>query len=91
MISLYRSLKRQVLWGLGLTLSLSIKKAQKPYIIGSLGPKALIYESFEGNGISLSDSKFRRDSVAPEYAAVGMAVAAGVVLGFENFTTRFRV
>ena len=24
--------------------------AQKPYIVGSLGPKALKYESFEGKG-----------------------------------------
>ena len=32
------------------TLTLSIKIAQKPYIIGSLGPKALKYESFEGKG-----------------------------------------
>ena len=31
-------------------LALSIKIAQQPYIIGSLGPKALTYESFEGNG-----------------------------------------
>ena len=31
-------------------LTLSIKIAQKPYIIGSLGPKALKYESFEGKG-----------------------------------------
>ena len=30
------------------TLTLSIKIAQRPYIIGSLGPKALKYESFEG-------------------------------------------
>ena len=28
--------------------TLSIKIAQKPYIIGSLGPKALKYESLEG-------------------------------------------
>ena len=32
------------------SLTLSIKIGQKPYIIGSLGPKALIYESFEGKG-----------------------------------------
>ena len=30
--------------------TLSIKIAQKPYIIGFLGPKALKYESFEGKG-----------------------------------------
>ena len=30
--------------------TLSIKIAQKPFIIGSLGPKALRYESFEGTG-----------------------------------------
>ena len=30
--------------------TLSIKIAQKPYIIGSLGPEALKYESFEGKG-----------------------------------------
>ena len=30
--------------------TLSIKIAQKPYIIVSLGPKALKYESFEGKG-----------------------------------------
>ena len=34
------------------TLSLSIKVAQKPYIIGSLGPKALKYESFDAKGIN---------------------------------------
>ena len=34
------------------SLSLSIKIAQKPYKIGSLGPKALKYESFEGKGVS---------------------------------------
>ena len=34
----------------GLRFTLSIKIAQKPYIIGSLGPKALKYESFEGKG-----------------------------------------
>ena len=33
--------------------TLSIKTAQKPYIILSLGPKALKYESFEGKGYSL--------------------------------------
>ena len=33
------------------TLSLSIKIAQKPFMIGSLGLKALKYESFEGKGI----------------------------------------
>ena len=35
---------------LGFFLTLSIKIAQKPYIMGSLGPKALKYESFEGKG-----------------------------------------
>ena len=30
--------------------TLSIKIAQKPYIIGSLGPKALKYESFDAKG-----------------------------------------
>ena len=34
--------------GAALCFTLSIKIAQKPYIIGSLGPKALKYESFEG-------------------------------------------
>ena len=33
-------------------ISLSIKIAQKPYIIGSLGPKALKYESLDGKGMS---------------------------------------
>ena len=33
------------------TISLSIKIAQKPYIIGSLGPKALKYEFLEGKGM----------------------------------------
>ena len=32
------------------TLALSIKIAQKPYITGSLGPKALKYESFDAKG-----------------------------------------
>ena len=32
------------------TLTLSITIAQKPYIIGSLGPKALKYESFDAKG-----------------------------------------
>ena len=31
-------------------LTLSIKIAHKPYIIGSFGPNALTYESFEGKG-----------------------------------------
>ena len=35
--------------------SLSIKIAQKLETIGSLGPKALNYESFEGNGITTGD------------------------------------
>ena len=34
----------------GSTETLSIKIAQKPSIIGSLGPKALKYESLEGQG-----------------------------------------
>ena len=34
-------------------LTLSIKIAQKPYIIRSFGPEALKYESFEGKGYSL--------------------------------------
>ena len=37
-----------MLWGCSNTLS--IKIAQKPYIIGSLGPKALKYESFDAKG-----------------------------------------
>ena len=32
-------------------LSLNIKLAQEPYIIGSVGPKALKDEPFEGKGI----------------------------------------
>ena len=35
------------------SLSLGIQIAQKPSIIGSLGPKALKYESFEGKGIEM--------------------------------------
>ena len=35
---------------LGTLRTLSIKIAQKPYLTGSLGPKALKYESFEGKG-----------------------------------------
>ena len=34
----------------GTVLSLSIKIAQKPYTLGSLGPRALRSESFEGKG-----------------------------------------
>ena len=34
-------------------VTLSIKMAQKPNIIGSLGPKVLKYESFEGAGWGL--------------------------------------
>ena len=34
----------------GVSGTLSIKIAQKPYIIASLGPKALTYKSFEGKG-----------------------------------------
>ena len=34
------------------THSFSIKIAQKPYIVGSLGPKALRYESLEPLGLS---------------------------------------
>ena len=33
--------------------TLSIKIAQKPYIIGSLGPKALKYESFDAKGYAV--------------------------------------
>ena len=33
------------------THSLSIKIAQKPYIIGSLGPKAVKCESFDARGL----------------------------------------
>ena len=40
------------------TLTLSIKIAQKPYRIGSLGPKALKYESFEGKGKALRPKLF---------------------------------
>ena len=32
------------------TLTLRLKIAQKPYMVWSLGPKALKYESFEGEG-----------------------------------------
>ena len=32
------------------SLTLSVKIAQKPYIVGSLGPKALEYESFDAKG-----------------------------------------
>ena len=32
------------------SLPLSIKIAQKPFIIGCLGPKAIKYESSEGKG-----------------------------------------
>ena len=38
------------------SLTLGIKIAQKPYIIGSLGPKALKYKSFEGKGKGLNIS-----------------------------------
>ena len=31
--------------------SLSIKIAQRPYTVGSLGPKALKYESFDAKGL----------------------------------------
>ena len=31
-------------------LTLSVKIAQKLYIVGSLGPKVLTYKSFEGKG-----------------------------------------
>ena len=37
----------------GFRLTFSINIAQKPYIIGSLGPKALKYESFEGKAQGL--------------------------------------
>ena len=37
----------------------SIKIAQKPYIIGSLGPKALTDQSFEGKGEGLRVSGFK--------------------------------
>ena len=39
-----------VLLGVGARFSLSIKIAQKPFFIGSLGPKALKYESFDAKG-----------------------------------------
>ena len=41
-------------------LTLSIKKAQKPYIIGSLGPEALKYGSFEGKGYGLCKAVLRQ-------------------------------
>ena len=33
-----------------------MKIAQKPYIIGSLGPKALKYESFDAKGMPFEDT-----------------------------------
>ena len=35
----------------------NIKMAQKPYIIGSLGPKVLKHESFEGKGLQTYHSQ----------------------------------
>ena len=40
-----------------LYLTLSIKIVQKPHITGSLGPKALKYESFEGKAKELNSSR----------------------------------
>ena len=40
---------------MGFLVSLSINIAQKPYIIGSLGPKALKYESFDAKGMGSRD------------------------------------
>ena len=42
-------------------ISLSIKTAQKPFVIGSLGPEALKYESFEGKGIPLVVEQAQKD------------------------------
>ena len=36
--------------GVWVVLTLSIKIAQQPYIIGCLGPEALKYQYFEGKG-----------------------------------------
>ena len=50
-------------------LTLSIKIAQKPHVIGSLGPKASKYESFEGKGkggSSASTSQILKASQALE-------------------------
>ena len=45
-------------------VSLSIKIAQKPYIMGSLGPKALKYESFDAKGFiwpqRICEASFRK-------------------------------
>ena len=43
------------------TITLGIKIAQKPYIVWSLGPKALIYESLDPQGkiVSPSSRAFR--------------------------------
>ena len=38
------------LYSRGFRFTLGIKIAQKPYIVGSLGPTALKYESFEATG-----------------------------------------
>ena len=59
-------------------VTLSINIAQKPYIIGSLGPKALNYESFDAKGegggqaLSFKSQRWKVESTQTE-RRVGMA------------------
>ena len=50
-------------WQEGNPKDINFHAAQKHYIVGSLGPKALIYESLEPQGnlaLAIEDASFRK-------------------------------
>ena len=64
------------------TLTLTITIAQKPYIMGSLGPKTLKYESFEGKG----NGRLMRPYMVPGGCARPRAPRVqGGVVGLRRF------
>ena len=65
--------------GLESCFAVSIKTPQKPYIIESLGPKALKYEFFEGRGRCLGFRGLR----ACEKDSAGLA-AHRIEIGFTR-------
>ena len=58
---------------------LSIKIAQKPYMIGSLGPKALKHESLEGKGLTVK--AFQLQCVLPHGTFEGLEALVWVLRG----------
>ena len=63
--------------------SLGIKIAQKPCIIGSLGPRALKYDSFEGKGSSLETRSPGRKTRFPTKA--GIVIIMGVAICYYRY------